>query len=318
MTHARLRVAVVIALGIGIGACTGGQDAGPGPTTDPGASTTLVDRSGIVLAGVAGETTTTIVETGHATISGTVRGPSGPVGGATVRLERLVAGHEIRTDALTAPDGSFAVTGVPGGRYRVRAFLAPRLAQVVPDVRFLEDGKEHVFDLVVEAQSGLLVRADVAPDPPLLGQAVNLVAVVTDRTVDADGIVRAEPVRGISVELVGLGRWVLRDDAADSSTTTTSSTSTSVPFESTTSTTAPERSGPSPVDRTDASGQVRYRLRCERVGAPGLALRVPVTLAPVAGSSEPRSGTQTIVLELPPCVERASTTTTGAPATTPP
>ena len=54
-------------------------------------ATTLVDLSGVKMAGVPGKTTTTIaLGPGGATLNGTVAGPDGAVGGATIHVERLV------------------------------------------------------------------------------------------------------------------------------------------------------------------------------------------------------------------------------------
>ncbi|MFZ6002348.1 MAG: carboxypeptidase-like regulatory domain-containing protein [Actinomycetota bacterium] len=324
----RRLLSAVIALALsGAAACSGDDDSAPKPDPDPDVSTTVIDRSGILLAGVDGQTTTTIVERGTATLTGSVTGPDGLVAGATVRIERLVAGREIRTDVLTGPDGRFSVADAPGGRYRVRAFLAPTLVQLAPVVRFLEDGKEHTFDLVLEQQSGLVVRSDAAPDPPLLDGPVNVVVALFNRSVDADGVVRYVAVTGVTVELVGMGRWELRDDSEppddeDDDTTTSSTTSTSEPFSTTASTTTTTPgSRPSPVARTDSSGRVRYEMRCVATGSPGLSLRVPVTVrsAPDAsGAPGPtRTTTQTVALELPDCVDPTTlTTTTAAPPST--
>jgi hypothetical protein len=317
----------VLAAGLLLSACTGGgDDAAPTPTTQATTSTTAVDRTGIALAGVPGQTTTTIEERGSAQLTGSVQGPNGLVVGATVRIERMVAGREIRTDVLTGPDGRFALTGVPGGRYRVRAFLVPTLAQVEPEVRFVQDGVQTDFPLVVEEQGGVVVRADVAPEPPLLGRAVNLVVAVRTRAVSADGVVRSAPVIGAQVELAGLGRWVLRDDSAPSEDDGTTPTSFSTV-------------GPSPFERTDASGLVRYELRCERAGSPNLSVRVPVRIAapasggpgattdPTAASTSTTVGStvtvQPFALDLPACVDPTTLTTTtsagsGSTATTEP
>jgi len=306
----RRTLVAVVAVAALAAACSGDDDAGPAPTTDPTVPTTVVDRSGIALAGVRGTTTSTIREVGNATISGSVQGPSGLVPGATVRIERLVAGREVRTDVLTGPDGRYTVGGLPGGRYRVRAFLAPSLAQTTPEIRFLADRKEHTFDLTVEHYGGLVVRADVAPEPPVLDGAVNLVALVANRSVGTDGVVRATPVVGTTVELVGLGRWQLRSSGGGGSSED-DSTSTSVAF-TTTSTTS--RSRPSATARTDSSGRVRYELRCDATGDPGLALRVPVTVAsppdPSGAPTPPQVTTQTVSLDLPSCVDPAASTTT--------
>ncbi|MGH9085316.1 MAG: carboxypeptidase-like regulatory domain-containing protein [Acidimicrobiales bacterium] len=304
-------LAVVLALATG---CTGDEDGGPTPTTDPTVPTSVVDYSGVMLAGVPGETTSTIVEAGTATLSGSVQGPGGLIPGATVRIERLVADREVRTDVLTGADGRFILGGVPGGRYRVRAFLAPSLIQLEPEVRFLADDEEHTFDLAVEQVGGLVVRADVAPDTPIVDEPVNLVASVMTRTVGADGILRSTPVAGTTVELVGLGRWRLRSPSEDDPPDDDPSPSTSVTFGTTTSTTS-RQSAPSPVARTDGRGMVRYELRCQASGDPGLALRIPVTITPPpdpsGASAAPQQGTETVTLQLPACVDSTTETTAG-------
>ena len=157
-----------MALGLLAGACTDDKDGGPSPDPDATTSTSLTDYTGVDLPGVGGETTTTIDEKGTARLVGTVSGPSGPVAGATVRVDRLVAGRVVRHDVLTRRDGRWELRDVPGGRYRVRAFQPPLYAQDGADLRFLADGEEHTFDLQVEDQRGVVVRADVAPDQPLV------------------------------------------------------------------------------------------------------------------------------------------------------
>lgn len=302
--------------------CSGNHDAVPAPNPGSSVTTAPVDLSGVALAGVPGATTSTIVEAGTASITGAVKGPGGLIVGATVRIERLVADREIRTDVLTGPDGRYALLNIPGGRYRVRAFRAPTLAQVLPEVQFLEDAQEHTVDLTVEQRSGLVVRADVAPEPPLLGGAVNLVAVVLSRTVGDDGVVRSTPVTGSDVELTGLGRWKQRDDGSSgtSSTTTTtieggsSASTSSTSSLSTTTTTAASRRTTSATARTDAFGRVRYELRCTAAGPSGLALRVAVTLTPppddTGVQAAPYVTAQSVALDLPDCVDPATTTTT--------
>ncbi len=314
------RTAVAVVALLVAGACTGGDDAGPSPTTRATTPTSIVDYTGVVLPDVGGETTTTIDEKGRARLVGSVTGPRGPVAGATVRIERLVAGREVRTDVVAAADGRWELKDVPGGRYRVRAFLAPVYAQTAPEIRFLADREEHSFDLTVEDQRGLIVRSAVAPDQPVVDGAVNLVVLVAQRTVSEDGIVRASPLGGSFVELLGLGRWVLRDD--DGSTTTSST------LPGVTTTTSDENArGPSSGTFLSDTGQARFELRCVRGGAPGLALRVPVLLAPepappgtgstTTTAAEPVESTEDVALELPACTNPEATTTTSASTTTP-
>ena len=309
----RRAAALAAALAFATGCPGGDDDGGPAPTTEPTVPTSVVDYSGVMLAGVPGETTSTIVESGTATLTGSVQGPGGLIPGATVRIERLVADREVRTDVLTGPDGRFSVGAAPGGRYRVRAFLAPSFIQLEPEVRFLADGEEHGFELSVEQVGGLVVRADVAPDTPVVGEPVNLVASVLTRTVGADGILRSAPVTGSNVELVGLGRWRLRSPSEDDPPDEPGP-STSVTFGTTTSTTS-RQAGPSALGRTDGQGMVRYELRCQAAGDPGLALRIPVTITPPPDPSgtpsPPQQGTETVALQLPACVDATTQTTAG-------
>jgi hypothetical protein len=319
------RFAALAATVLLITACTSDDDADPSPTTRETTSTSLVDHSGVVLPGVGGETTTTLEEKGTARLVGTVTGPAGPLGGATVRIDRFVGGREVRHDVVTAADGRWELRDVPGGRYRVRAFQAPTYAQSEPELRFLADDEEHSFDLTVEDQRGIVVRADVAPDEPLLGGDVNLVVLVVERTVSPDGVVRSRPLDGTFVELVGLGRWVLRDDDDSDGDGGTGGTDG---FEVTTSTTLDDGGSPSTGVFLSDAGRARYELRCESGGAPGLSLRVPVLLTPDPGppgtgsttttTAEPVPRTEDVSLELPACADPDATTTTTTPSSSTP
>jgi len=296
--------AAVVVAALALVACTdGGEEARPTSTTRPVPSTSVVDRSGVALPVVAGETTSSVVRAGEARIVGTVVGPGGPVPGAVVRLERLTTAGEVRTEVVADAEGRFAVDGVPGGRYRVRAFLPPSLAQTSPEVRFLADGEEHRFDLSVEEHGGVRVLTDVAPDVPTLGDPVNLVVRVVDRQVDGDGIVRAVGVAGARLRLVGLGAW-----AAPGPATTTSRPSAS----SSTSTTEP---APAELEaRTDPAGHATFALVCRRAGPPALTLLVPVRTS----RADPAAPDATVVevverpvpLELPACVAPSAASTT--------
>lgn len=301
-------------------ACSSDGDPVPTTTTASTTPTSVVDLTGVVLPAVGGATTTSIVEVGSAALIGTVRGPAGPVEGATVRIERLVGGGEVRHDVSTGPDGAWELRDVPGGRYRVRAFLPPLLAQTTAEVRFLEDAGEHSFDLVLEQQAGLLAKGGVAPAQPTPGAPVNLVVLVVQRSVDADGVVRSAPVSGVQVELVGLGRWVLPDDSspdpADEPTTDDEiSTTSTTRFGSTRRATAV----------LSAQGRARFELRCVSTGPPGLSLEIPVQSAPdPAAPGAPDSQTQVrlerLALSLPECATpppptSAPTTTSGSGST---
>jgi hypothetical protein len=298
--------AVAAAVGLGLlatVACTGDDGSTRHATPRPVERAPDIDYSSTHLAAVNGTTTTTgVPETGTASIVGTVTGPGGPVPGATVHVEHLVGSSTVPHDVLTGPDGRYAIPGIPGGRYRVRAFLAPALATKGAEARFLEDGKEAVFDLALEDQRKVVARAAVAPQAPVLGDAVNLSVVVATQQVDVDGIVRSTPVPGLRVELDGLGAWTLRRDSGLQS-----------PFgpRSTTTTTVPL----SAVSFTDGSGVARYELRCNAPGDPGLGVLVTVTVTPAAVEGQPpptpTQQVQRLDLDVPACVDP----TTATPST---
>ncbi|HVM08049.1 MAG TPA: carboxypeptidase-like regulatory domain-containing protein [Acidimicrobiales bacterium] len=296
-------VAALLALALVASGCTKGEvEALPPAPSLPATTTTLaVDLSGIALAGVGGRTTTTIaMQPGQATISGTVVGPEGPVPGAVVRAERVVGDASGSIDILSGADGTFAFTTMVGGRYRVRAWKpAPdNLALTDPEVFFLEAKESKVLALTVRPYRGVSVSSDMAPNPPPIGEPVNLVIQVVDQVVDGQGIVRGVPVAGSRVELFGAGDWRLR-----SANPTT----------------------------TDGNGRVGYTLECQRTGNQPLSVVVgdastfPLQIPACTARVDPDDGTSGTTA--PPATGApapsttapggaGSTTTTARPATT--
>jgi hypothetical protein len=324
MRRPRPALVVAIAVAVLVAACSGGGEEGaPDPIErPPRPTTTRVDHTGVVLGVVPGETTTTVAASGRAAIVGSVRGPSGAIAEAVVRIERLAPGGP-STDVVADGEGRYELRGVPGGRYRIRAFLPPALVQTQPEIRFLEDAVEHRFDLEVEDRSGPVVMASVAPNPPLRDQAVNLVVQIGTRRVDGDGVVRTEPVPDLQVELSGLGAWQLA--SASPTTTTTTRPGGGPPFTTTTTTTA----GPSTATATtDGAGRARWELVCRSTGPPGLSIRyavrrpaLPAPEAPPGGEAPPTPAPEVVIesagLDLPACIDPTTLTTPPTTAGTP-
>jgi hypothetical protein len=178
----------------------------PTTTTEP-----FPDFSSAVLARVPGRTTTTIaVGPGPAIIKGTVVGPDGPVGGATVRLERFVGDSKASLDVQTQADGTFVANNLLGGRWRVRAWAAPDRALTTPIVFYMAATDQKQLNLALARYAGTNVTSAVAPVPPIVGDATNLVVAVTSQQVDNQGVVRATPVAGATAELVGSGDWAIK------------------------------------------------------------------------------------------------------------
>jgi hypothetical protein len=179
------------------------------PTTTRGRGTTTIpDYSAVALAAIPGRTTVVAppIAPGSSRISGTVRGPDGPIGGAMVRIERFVGDASSRADLVTRPDGTFETDPILGGRYRARAWRAPDLALDKPVIFYLEHGKNQPVDLAMSRYSGIGVAGQFT-STPFEGDLTTLVVSVTGTSVDADGIVRTAAVSGIAVDLTSPSNW---------------------------------------------------------------------------------------------------------------
>jgi hypothetical protein len=214
------------------------------PSTSPSQSTTTTpDYTGISLPGVSGRTTIpgVVLGPGHTNLSGTVAGPNGPTGGATVEVQRLVDDATATARVAAGPDGRWSLPGVLGGRYRVRAWRAPDQTMATPTIFFLGGSENRTVNLTLQTFSGPAVTSSLAPNPPVVSQPANLVVDVSNRTVDPQGVGRANPTAGATVQLTGTGNWQL----AGSNTTT-----------------------------TDGSGQATWQLTCQASGTQALSLSV--------------------------------------------
>jgi hypothetical protein len=278
--------AVLLLLAVGLRGCGGVELSAipdvPSTQATEAPVTSVVNYAAISLPPVDGSTTTIIEPVGgSAHLAGTVAGPSGLVPGATVRVERLVLDQALRTDVTTGPDGHWDLPGIAGGRYRVRAFLPPTMAQTDPEVFFLRGDEERALDLTMRTFDGLGIEAAVAPDPPLVDEPVNVVVQLANRTVDSDGVARAEPLPGIYLAVVDTGAWELQSQ--------------------------------SPAF-TDADGRAVFAFVCRQAGPNQLQVRilstnqvVPVELPDCVQADEPATTTTT---------DGSSTTTTKPGRTT--
>ena len=244
-------LAVVVALAALAAACSSGPALIDYPTpkvSAPTTSTTVFDYESVALPDVPGRTTTTVDNRpGKANLTGTVTGPDGPVPLANVRVERLVEETVLAKDLVAGPDGAWRLDLVRGGRYRVRAWRAPDLAQVEPQIFYLGFDETRSLALVTARYNGPQATALVEPSPPVINEPVALSVVVTTATVDAQGIVRGTPLGGTPVQLLaGFGDWRVESP---------------------------------PAQVADAGGNAMWRLTCLAVG--------PRPLSVVIGSGTP-------------------------------
>jgi hypothetical protein len=202
--------------------------------------------------------------------------PDGAVPGAVVRAERLVGDVAVVTTVPTDAAGRWRLDNVKGGRYRVRAWRPPDLAQVKPEIFFLDGSETKSLVLRVGPFTGTSASPSIAPSPPVVDNPANLLVRLASQTVDADGVVRTTPMPGHQVELVGTGDWTVQT--------------------------------PNP-QTTDGSGVAGWRVICRSTGDQSLSVQVDgaeaYALALPGCVDEPRETTTTS------SSSRPTTTTTG-------
>lgn len=192
----RRPILVLMALGLLVAGCTADRpQAAPAPTTVPETTTVPPSTTSTTVAattsttGVPRTTTTTIIAIGpgDASLSGTVSGPAGPVDGATVHVERLVGKAVASADVTTAGGGTWQLTSILGGSYRIRAFKAPDLAPSEVEAVFLAATERRIVDFKLTAAGGDRITAVLNPNPPHVDQSTLITITVGTGGVDAQG-----------------------------------------------------------------------------------------------------------------------------------
>lgn len=203
----RARTAAALAAGwlLALTGCTQAPPPAPGALPAGGSAPATVPVSSIPTGTQPGGAPA--IGPGRADISGTVEGPDGPVAGATVEVERLLGGNAVQVLVTSGPGGGWQLSGVLGGRYSIRAWLAPSLAQPSPASFFLVDGSTRSVTLVVQSFAAPLVQSAIAPYSPVVGEPSQLIVQVSALRVQSDGTVVNRPEAGVSVQLGGSGGW---------------------------------------------------------------------------------------------------------------
>lgn len=215
---------------------------GKSPSSGPGGSTTTAVEDTVAPARsttpttfttIPGRPRTTLAEPtdmvgGAARIGGNVVGLQGNVAGATVRVERLV-NDQVATMDVNALNGSFSLTGIRGGAYRVRAWKQPDLLLLEPATFFLGADEARTFDLKLDKVSDVNVRTTLDPAAPPAQDPYTVTVLLYAGAVGSDGTLQAIPRPQTPTQIVvGTGLTVVGSDRAT----------------------------------TDLSGRATYRVRC--------------------------------------------------------
>lgn len=213
---------LVVAMAAGLVACTSGGDdqadapeapqlSLPPPSVADVTVVTLPDgfvqpdtrgvRLSPVVAQPKGGSPPLPVTGGDASIRGVVNGPDGPVGGATVLIERWVGGRSGSLTVTAGADGRFGVSNLLGGRFRVRAWLQPNLAARQSEVVFLANDASGDVTIALDRFEGQQLQANLDLTAINVDDTARVRALFTRTTVDDEGIVIGAPVPGAKVQL---------------------------------------------------------------------------------------------------------------------
>ena len=248
MAGATLVRLLLVLLAVLTPACDGGEDRAlptTTPTTAPPPTEAPVTTAQVTTTTVLGppRSTTTVpveISPGSAGISGSVLGPQGPVAGARVLVERLV-GDQLAAVQVDAPNGSFMLPSIRGGRYRVRAWKQPDHYQPQAEAFFLAADEQKSVELRVVRVGEVNAEVTVEPNPPPREEPFALTVFLFAGSVSPEGVLQAAPRAGQEVQIAlgpGLGL------------------------------TSPDRA------RTDNAGKATFGARCRTAGPQSGELRV--------------------------------------------
>jgi hypothetical protein len=142
-----------------------------------------------------------MVRGGKSSVSGTVTGPGGPVGGAIVRIERWVGSASGAIMTSTDGAGHFGATGLLGGHYKVRAWQQPALATFDAATGFVPFGGHLQVNVVMEKHDAFTVQLAATSPTASVGKGFGVEALVTREQVDGNGVVIDGPVANAAVKL---------------------------------------------------------------------------------------------------------------------
>ncbi len=196
---------------------------------------------------------------GEATIGGTVLAGTEPISGAVVRIERHTNDGSISQDIRATSNGRWSISKVLGGRYRIRAWVPGRYMMDSSAVLYVEDESSTSLELQLrEVESS--VELDVFSGGPIYqGLTGSAVISVTQRTVDSEGYITTQPVAGKLVEVTAQSPLSLLS---------------------------------SPQVLTNARGESTVKVRCNRIGAARILVKMDdqlenVTLSPCVAIPPP-------------------------------
>lgn len=140
---------------------------------------------------------------GKTRLFGTVLGPDGPIGGAIVGIERHTTEGIGSLNVSTNAEGRWTAGGLPGGRFRVRAWLPGLMTTGGSEVRYVPDEEKAEFAFSMWGIDPTPRMEFVDGGPIYAGLPGSVAVVLSQQAIDENGIVVTTPVVGglITIEV---------------------------------------------------------------------------------------------------------------------
>lgn len=137
------------------------------------------------------------VRGGEATVTVRVVGPDGRgVEGANVRFERFFGPFKGWVDVPAGRGGTAVLDDAFGGRYRVRAWEAPRLTTTEPQMVFVRQDEAVELQVRVEPHEAPVLQGALTTPTWRVDDVAAFEALLVQEEVGTDGIIRGRPLVG--------------------------------------------------------------------------------------------------------------------------
>lgn len=186
----------------GVDLAVASTDVGPSPFSIYAAPDVRDNPPPQLASGSDAPAPTVAMTGGTSVLSGVVVGPDGIIPAATVEIQRHTS-HGIGTmRVVTDETGTWSVASLPGGRYRVRAWVPGLLTSGGSEVRYVTAGQSADYNFTLWAVDPAPGLEFVHGGPIYEGQPGEVAVAISRRSIDETGVVVTTPIIGalVSVE----------------------------------------------------------------------------------------------------------------------
>jgi len=121
----------------------------------------------------------------------------GVVPGASVRFERFVGDQRGWVTVRAGRDGVATFDDALGGRYRVRAWLAPDLASTESQLTFVGESETKELQVQVRLHDAPILQGALMVPQWSVGEVASFEVLLVQEEVDGEGIIRGQPVSSL-------------------------------------------------------------------------------------------------------------------------